>query len=232
MWVRHARLLMVVSALLWSSSGFFVKSPFFSGWPGSTLAFWRAAFACVILWPLVRRPQWSLTLVPMTAMFAAMNYTYLTAMADGSAANAIWLQCTGQVWVLLIGVFAFQERAVWRDWLFVLFAAAGVGVNVGLLFSATFALGSGLAGLGGALAIDVLGLDPAFALKYLVYFLIVVVVGGAGSLRGSLVAAVLLGVVDVAGKYYIPQSGSFIIYAAMVGLLIVFPAGLDGRRRA
>jgi branched-chain amino acid transport system permease protein len=110
-------------------------------------------------------------------------------------------------------------------------AAAGVGVNVGLLFSVTFALGSGLAGLGGALAIDVLGLDPTFALKYLVYFLVVVVVGGAGSLKGSLVAAVLLGVVDVAGKYYVPQIGSFIIYAAMVALLIVFPAGLYGRQR-
>src|SRR5262245_16574352 len=109
-------------------------------------------------------------------------------------------------------------------------AAAGVGVNVGLLFSVTFALGSGLAGLGGALAIDVLGLDPTFAFKYLVYFLVVVVVGGAGSITGSLVAAVLLGVVDVAGKYYVPQIGSFIIYAAMVALLIFFPAGLYGRR--
>jgi branched-chain amino acid transport system permease protein len=108
--------------------------------------------------------------------------------------------------------------------------AAGVGVNVGLLFSVTFALGSGLAGLGGALAIDVLGLDPTFAFKYLVYFLVVVVVGGAGSIRGSLVAAVLLGVVDVAGKYYVPQIGSFIIYAAMVVLLLFFPAGLHGRR--
>ena len=105
-----------------------------------------------------------------------------------------------------------------------------MGINVGLLFSVTFALGSGLAGLGGALAIDVLGLDPTFALKYLVYFLVVVVVGGAGSIKGSLVAAVLLGVVDVAGKYYVPQIGSFIIYAAMVALLIVFPAGLYGRR--
>lgn len=109
-------------------------------------------------------------------------------------------------------------------------AAVGVGVNVGLLFSATFALGSGLAGLGGALAIDVLGLDPTFAFKYLVYFLVVVVVGGAGSIKGSLVAAVLLGVVDVAGKYYVPQIGSFVIYAAMVALLIFFPAGLYGRR--
>jgi branched-chain amino acid transport system permease protein len=109
-------------------------------------------------------------------------------------------------------------------------AAAGAGIDVGLVFSVTFALGSGLAGLGGALAVDVLGLDPTFALKYLVYFLIVVVVGGAGSFKGSLVAALVLGVVDVIGKYYVPQAGSFLIYAAMVGLLIFFPAGLYGRR--
>lgn len=109
-------------------------------------------------------------------------------------------------------------------------AAAGAGINVGLLFSVTFALGSGLAGLGGALAIDVLGLDPSFAFKYLVYFLIVVGVGGVGSLKGPLVAAVLLGVLDVAGKYYLPQFGSFLVYAAMVALLALFPAGLYGRR--
>jgi drug/metabolite transporter (DMT)-like permease len=64
----------------------------------------------------------------MTALFAAMNYSYLTAMAQGSAANAIWMQCTSPVWVLLIGVFVFGEQAVWRDWLLVAFAAAGVAV--------------------------------------------------------------------------------------------------------
>ncbi len=128
--VWRARLLVAASALLWSTSGFFVKAPFFSGWPGPTLAFWRGVFACVVLWPLVRRPRWSWMLVPMTAIFAAMNYTYLTAMAEGSAANAIWLQCTGQAWVLVIGVLVFNERAVWRDWLFVACAATGVAVIV------------------------------------------------------------------------------------------------------
>jgi drug/metabolite transporter (DMT)-like permease len=126
--IWRARLLVVASAMLWSTSGFFVKAPYFQNWPGHTLAFWRAAFACVILWPFVRQPRWNWRLVPMTLMFAGMNYAYLTSMATGSAANAIWLQCTGQVWVLLIGVFIFKERAVWRDWLFVGFAAAGVAV--------------------------------------------------------------------------------------------------------
>lgn len=111
-------------------------------------------------------------------------------------------------------------------------AASGLGIDVGRVFSLTFALGSGLAGLGGGLGIDVLGLDPTFPLKYMVYFLLVVAVGGAGSIRGSLVAAIVLGVADVAGKYYVPAVGAFVIYAMMVLLLVAFPAGLYGRRAA
>lgn len=108
--------------------------------------------------------------------------------------------------------------------------ARALGIDVDRIFSVTFALGSGLAGLGGALGIEVLGLDSSFALKFLVYFLLVVVVGGAGTLRGPLLAAMLLGVCDVAGKYYVPQAGAFVIYAVMVLLLLAFPAGLLGRR--
>jgi len=109
-------------------------------------------------------------------------------------------------------------------------AAEGSGINVSQVFSLTFALGSGLAGLGGGLGIDVLGLDPGFPLKYMVYFLLVVAVGGAGSIKGPLLAALILGVVDVAGKYYVPELGSFVIYTLMVVLLIVFPAGLVRRK--
>ena len=126
--VLRARLLVLTAALMWSTSGFFVKSPDLRSWPGPALAFWRAVFACLVLWPFVRRPRWTWKLVPMTAMFAGMNYTYLTAMAQGSAANAIWLQCTAPVWVLLVGVIVFREPAVWRDWLLVAFVATGVGV--------------------------------------------------------------------------------------------------------
>jgi branched-chain amino acid transport system permease protein len=108
--------------------------------------------------------------------------------------------------------------------------SAGVGIPVDRVFCLTFALGSGLSGLGGALGIDVLGLEPTFALKYLVYFLLVVVVGGAGSIVGTAVAASVLGLCDVAGKYYLPEVGAFIIYALMVLLLLIFPAGLYGRR--
>lgn len=107
--------------------------------------------------------------------------------------------------------------------------ARGLGIDVGRVFMLTFALGSGLAGLGGALGVEMLGLDPEFPVKYLVYFLIVVTVGGGGSILGSLYAAILLGVADVAGKYYVPQVGAFIIYAIMVAILIVRPQGLFGR---
>jgi branched-chain amino acid transport system permease protein len=108
--------------------------------------------------------------------------------------------------------------------------ARGLGIDVDRTFAITFALGSGLAGLGGALAIDIIGLDPSFALTYLVYVLIVVSVGGLGSISGSLAAAIVLGISDVAGKYYIPQLGAFLIYLVMITLLMWRPLGLLGRR--
>jgi branched-chain amino acid transport system permease protein len=108
--------------------------------------------------------------------------------------------------------------------------ARGLGIDVDRTFAVTFALGSGLAGLGGALAIEIIGLDPSFALTYLIYVLIVVSVGGLGSIAGSFVAAIVLGVSDVAGKYYIPQLGAFLIYLVMISLLMWRPLGLLGRR--
>jgi branched-chain amino acid transport system permease protein len=108
--------------------------------------------------------------------------------------------------------------------------ARGLGINVDGAFAVTFALGSGLAGLGGALAVEIVGLDPAFAFTYLIYVLIVVSVGGLGSIGGSFVAASLIGISDVAGKYYVPEIGAFLIYLVMVTLLMWRPAGLLGRR--
>ena len=108
--------------------------------------------------------------------------------------------------------------------------ARGLGLNVDRVFAITFALGSGLAGLGGAMAIEVVGLDPNFGLKYLVFVLIVVAVGGLASIRGAFLAAAMLGIIDIFSKYYVPQLGSFIIYLVMVGLLVWRPAGLFARR--
>jgi branched-chain amino acid transport system permease protein len=105
--------------------------------------------------------------------------------------------------------------------------ASGMGINVEVMFAITFAVGSGLAGLGGALAADVVGgIDPTFPLKFMVTFLIVVVVGGSNGILGALVGSLLLGILDVAGKYYVPSIGAFIIYAVMVVTLIVRPQGL------
>ena len=110
--------------------------------------------------------------------------------------------------------------------------ARGLGIDVDRTFAITFALGSGLAGMGGALAIEIVGLDPQFAFTYLVYVLIIVSVGGLGSITGSFAAACLIGVSDIAGKYYVPQLGAFLIYLVMVAVLMWRPAGLFGRRLA
>ncbi|SFJ25621.1 branched-chain amino acid transport system permease protein [Aquamicrobium aerolatum DSM 21857] len=108
--------------------------------------------------------------------------------------------------------------------------AKGLGLDVEKIFGITFALGSGLAGLGGALAVEIVGLDPSFGFHFLVYVLIVVSVGGLGSITGSFVGAALLGIFDVAGKYFWPEIGSFLIYLLLVAILFVRPLGLFGKR--
>ncbi len=109
--------------------------------------------------------------------------------------------------------------------------ARGLGIPVKAIFATTFAIGSGLAGLGGALGAEILGLDPTFPLKFMIYFLIVVVVGGASSITGPLAAALILGIADVAGKYYVPKMGAFVIYTLMIAILIVRPQGLFAKPR-
>ena len=107
--------------------------------------------------------------------------------------------------------------------------AQSIGINVDRLFTLTFAVGSGLAALGGGLAIQLLGLTPSFAVIYLVFFLLVVAVGGSGSMWGTLAAALVLGICDTAGKYLFADAGSFAIYAVAVLILLIKPAGLYGR---
>jgi branched-chain amino acid transport system permease protein len=109
--------------------------------------------------------------------------------------------------------------------------ARGLGINVGRVFAVTFALGSGLGGLGGSLAIEMVGLDHSFAFTYLIYVLIVVSVGGLGSIGGSFTAATLLGISDMAGKYYFPKLSAFLIYLVMLALLMWRPAGIFGKRQ-
>ncbi len=108
-------------------------------------------------------------------------------------------------------------------------AATGLGINVNQVFALTFAFGCGLAGLGGALGAEILGLDPYFPLKFMIYFLVVVAVGGTSTITGPFVASLLLGIGDVAGKYYVPKVGGFVIYAMMIAILLWRPNGLFGR---
>jgi branched-chain amino acid transport system permease protein len=107
--------------------------------------------------------------------------------------------------------------------------AQSIGIDVARLFRISFALGSALAALGGGLAIQLFGLTPSFAILYLVFFLLVVAVGGSGTLWGTLIAALLLGVCDTAGKYLYADAGGFFIYAVAVVVLLIKPAGLYGR---
>lgn len=133
----------------------------------------------------------------------------------------------GLQWILAKTRFGSQLRAAVDDRR----AARGLGIPVVKVFAITFAFGSGLAGLGGALGAEVVGLDPSFPLKFMLYFLIVVTVGGTSSLTGPLLAALLLGIADVMGKYFVPQLGAFIIYAMMLAVLMIRPNGLFARGR-
>ncbi|MDJ0948567.1 MAG: branched-chain amino acid ABC transporter permease [Alphaproteobacteria bacterium] len=108
--------------------------------------------------------------------------------------------------------------------------AQSLGINVDRLFTMTFALGSGLAAMGGGLGIEIIGLNPQYALNYLVFFLIVVAVGGLGSIRGTFLAALVIGMFDFAGKRLYPEAGAFFIYAITIAVLLWRPQGLFGRR--
>lgn len=129
-----ARLSMLVAALMWSTSGLFAKAPIFDGWSesvqGPLFAFWRAAFAALVLIPTVRRPRWKGYLVPLVLCFAAMNITYLTAMTRTTAANAIWLQSTSPWWVFLLTVLVLRHPVARRDLIPLCFGVLGVGTIV------------------------------------------------------------------------------------------------------
>ena len=109
--------------------------------------------------------------------------------------------------------------------------AQSVGINTSRLFTLTFALGSALAALGGAVGADILALAPDYPLEHLVYFLIVVSVGGLGSIKGPFIAALALGTADIGFKYLLPQFGAFFIYAMTLAVLLWRPHGLFGRAR-
>ena len=104
--------------------------------------------------------------------------------------------------------------------------ARALGINVNLLFTLTFIGGCALAGFGGAIGAGILPIEPFYALRYLVLFLVVVVIGGLGSFRGSLAAALAVGLIETTGKYLLPQLGSFLLWLIVFGLLLWRPYGL------
>ena len=141
--------------------------------------------------------------------------------AGGAIVAALWFGVERTRWGAMVRA-AVDNRAM----------AQSVGINTERLFMLTFALGSGLAGLGGALGAEILSVQPTYPFEHLVYFLIVVAVGGLGSLRGPFVAALLIGIVDTACKYWTPQFGAFLIYVATIAVLLWRPQGLFGKAKA
>ena len=174
------------------------------------------------VWGTVQQPVQLPGYLQGSVTFAGISFAVYRLFLIGAALAITIILVAGLEWTR----FGAQVRAAVDNQRM----ARGLGINVDGVFAVTFALGSGLAGLGGALAIAMIGLDPAFAFTYLVYVLIVVSVGGLASIGGSFAAAALLGISDMAGKYYIPELGAFLIYLVMVGLLMWRPAGLFGRR--
>ena len=219
------------------------------------LAFLGAALIGAVLEPLLYRRMYAKPHLDQVLFSIGLVFIAVTAVdyiVGGSQQNIrvpVWLQgrfdiewvgigkyrlfiivvCAaltlGLQWVLSNTRFGSQLRASVDDPR----VAGGLGLNVNRIFLMTFAMGSGLAGLGGALGAEVLGLDPTFPLKFMVYFLIVCAVGGTTTITGPLLAALLLGMADVAGKYYVPKLGAFIVYALMIVILMVRPQGLFAR---
>ncbi len=146
--------------------------------------------------------------------------TYRVALIVTSAAliALLWIALERTPWGAMVRA-AVDNRAM----------AQSIGIDTGRLFTATFAVGSGLAALGGALGADIIAMTPTYPFEQLVYFLIVVAIGGMGSLRGPFVGALLIGIGDTACKYWLPQFGAFFVYVATIGLLLWKPQGLFGK---
>ena len=134
----RARWLVVLAALMWSTSGFFAKAPWFDDWPletrGVALTFWRAVFAAITVLPFVRKPTFRIAMVPMSLCFTAMVYTFIVAMVAGSETTTIWLQYVGPAWVALGGLLGLGDRPDRRDGAMVVLAVTGILVIVAMEF--------------------------------------------------------------------------------------------------
>jgi len=108
--------------------------------------------------------------------------------------------------------------------------ASALGVPTNRVYSVAFALATALAAFGGIIGAELLPIEPYYALTYLVTILVVVCVGGSGSIIGVLLASLILGSVDTAARYYLPSYGAFFFYTAVVVIIMALPNGLLGRR--
>ncbi|MFC0812364.1 branched-chain amino acid ABC transporter permease [Paracoccus panacisoli] len=238
-----------VTALLVGRAGV----PFLATLP---LAFVAAAVAGgvaerLVFRPLYRRPHLDQVLASIGLVYVAMAAaSWLIGPQPQLIALPQWLQgrmmlgevgigryrlfvivvCLGLAALLHLGLvrsrFGHRLRAAVDDPR----AARGLGIAPGPILAATFAVGSGLAGLGGALGLELMGVDPSYPLRLMALFLMVVAVGGTEGLAGPLMAALLIGVADTAGKYYLPALGGVTIYLVMIAALVLHPQGLAGRR--
>ena len=146
------------------------------------------------------------------------TYRVVVIAASAVLITILWIGLERTRWGAMVRA-AVDNRAM----------AQSIGINTGRLFTLTFALGSGLAALGGALGADLIAISPTYPFEQLVYFLIVVAVGGLGTLRGPFFGALLIGVGDTACKYWVPEFGAFFIFVATIVLLLWRPQGLLGR---
>ncbi|HSD52868.1 MAG TPA: branched-chain amino acid ABC transporter permease [Burkholderiales bacterium] len=155
-----------------------------------------------------------------TDVFGRSFPTYRVVVIASSAVliAVLWIGLERTRWGAMVRA-AVDNRAM----------AQAIGIHTGRLFTLTFALGSGLAALGGALGADLIAMTPTYPFEQLVYFLIVVSIGGLGTLRGPFLGALLIGIGDTACKYWVPEFGAFFVFVATMAILLWRPQGLLGR---
>lgn len=215
---------MLLAAVMWSTSGLFAKAPWFDGWPeesrGLMLAFWRSAFAAVILVPLIRRPCLRWPMVPMVLCFAVMVASFMSAMVYGPAANAIWLQYLAPAWVLIIGVSLGVESITRADSGMIGCSIAAVLMMLafemnrgGNVFASAMGILSGLSFAGVVLSMRALrGVDPAWliTLNHSVTALVLspwVVTTEGSATAGSYFALAMFGVLQMSVPYVLFAKG-------------------------
>ncbi|MCW5720647.1 MAG: branched-chain amino acid ABC transporter permease [Devosia sp.] len=153
---------------------------------------------------------------------------FRTIAAHKLFAAAVGIVVAGALWFLIERTpFVVRLRASVDD----AAMAGALGVRTRMVYAVSFAVAIGLAALGGVVGAQLLPIEPYYALRYMVTFLVVVSVGGAGSIPGALIACLLLGAVETTGRYLMPEFGEFFFYLAVIAIVCIFPNGLLGRAK-